>query len=63
MNTRVIQPAALLALGLLVAGCSTLPRTGPDTVAPLRTYEAIVKDPEADPLNVPEIFDSPMRAR
>jgi phospholipid-binding lipoprotein MlaA len=52
MNMRVIQRASLLALFLLVTGCSTLPHTGPDTVAPLRTYEAIVKDPEADPLNV-----------
>jgi phospholipid-binding lipoprotein MlaA len=28
---------------LLLCGCSTLPQTGPDTVPPLRTYEAVVK--------------------
>ena len=57
MNTRVNQPAALLALCLLVSACSTLPHTGPDTVAPLRTYDQIVLDGEADPLNVPDAIE------
>jgi phospholipid-binding lipoprotein MlaA len=29
---------------LLASGCSTLPQTRPDTLPPLRTYEAVVKD-------------------
>ena len=39
------MPFAIPAVSviLLVCGCSTLPLTGPDTVPPLRTYEAVVK--------------------
>jgi len=38
-------PLAIPAVSaiLLACGCSTLPLTGPDTVPPLRTYEAVVK--------------------
>lgn len=51
---RLIRRATLVAMLLLACGCSTLPLAGPDTVAPLRTYDQIVKDGEADPLNVPD---------
>jgi phospholipid-binding lipoprotein MlaA len=34
---------AAAALALLACGCSTLPRTGPDTVPPTRTYADVVE--------------------
>ncbi len=35
-----------MSIFLLVAcGCSTLPQTGPNTLPPLRTYEAVVTEP------------------
>ena len=40
---RTTPALPAVAVLLLVCGCSTLPLTGPDTVAPLRTYEAVVK--------------------
>ncbi len=42
---------------LLVCGCSTLPHTGPDTVAPLRTYESVVTDPGPYLLDVPDSIE------
>ncbi len=39
-RTTAVLPA--IAALLLICGCSTLPLTGPDTVPPLRTYEAVV---------------------
>ena len=40
---RNLLVSAVLSAMLLLCGCSTLPQTGPDTVPPLRTYEAVVK--------------------
>jgi phospholipid-binding lipoprotein MlaA len=46
--------AAVLAATLLGYGCSTLPRTGPDTVPPIRRYEDVVKGPGPHLLDVPD---------
>jgi phospholipid-binding lipoprotein MlaA len=40
---RTTPALPAVAAMLLVCGCSTLPLAGPDTVPPLRTYEAVVK--------------------
>ncbi len=45
LTGRTTPAAAAVAALLLVCGCSTLPLTGPDTVPPLRTYEAVVTGP------------------
>lgn len=46
---------ALLALGLLSFGCSTVPEMGPDAVAPLRSLETL---PEEERIRVLEVKDS-----
>jgi phospholipid-binding lipoprotein MlaA len=40
---RGALPTALLTAAFLLGACSTLPRTGPDTMPPLRTYDAVVQ--------------------
>ncbi len=35
----------IAAIAMLICGCSTLPETGPNTLPPLRTYDAVVTDP------------------
>jgi phospholipid-binding lipoprotein MlaA len=47
----------VLAVLLLLVGCSTLPHTGPNTLPPLRTYEEVVKEGEGDLLNVPDSIE------
>ncbi len=55
---RFLGPGTALAvLVLLLCGCSTLPHTGPDTIAPLRTYEDIVKDGDGSLLDVPDSLE------
>ncbi len=51
---RRVPAAALLALALLGVGCSTLPKTGPDTVPPIRRYEDVVTTPGPHLLDVPD---------
>jgi len=46
---RPLLAALLLATLLLLAGCSTVPVTGPDSQAPFRRYEEVVKIPAGQP--------------
>jgi phospholipid-binding lipoprotein MlaA len=48
---RAVATAALAGV-LLTYGCSTLPKTGPETVPPLRKYEDVVTTPGPHPLEV-----------
>jgi phospholipid-binding lipoprotein MlaA len=46
---RTLLAVLLLAALSLLAGCSTVPVTGPDSQAPLRRYDEVVKIPAGQP--------------
>jgi phospholipid-binding lipoprotein MlaA len=51
---RRVPAITLLAAVVLVCGCSTLPKTGPETVPPLRKYEDVVPTPGPHALETPD---------
>ena len=57
MSARRFLRPTVVAVLLLLSGCATLPQAGPDTVAPLRTYEAVVPAGERGLLDVPDSIE------
>ena len=57
MSARRFLRPTVVAVLLLLSGCATLPQAGPDTVPPLRSYEAVVKDGEGGLLDVPDSIE------